>query len=299
MNKLVIATISCSFALSILPVHADTDAEASSPSSTRIPRPIRRDPAVDAAPSIEPQIPPAATPTDPVLSGSVTAVGQQDGTAGLDQQAGASQNGLHTSAIQAPLQSGDPHLEPRRAHKSGLKSCLGGLFSGISLVAGAYVPYAHTMLNQNVVGVQGPENLPKGIDISVTTGTCPAVIDPSFRVPSNWWDPLLTEQSSNTILKYQWQVWLQQTTLIFSQHIMDVADIHGLASLHVIVWPDGSIRQTTLYEGAERPFLQVRTEPLLADRLDQITKRIGQLPPFPPGTRVQQYHLVVTARSNP
>jgi hypothetical protein len=220
----------------------------------------------------------------------------------LDQQAGATQNVLQTGAIQAPLQSGDPHLDlskNKHAHKSGLKSCLGGLFSGISMVAGAYVPYAHTMLNQNVVGVQGPELLPRGIDISVTTGTCPAMIDSSFRVPSNWWEPLSAEQNSNTILKYQWQAWLKQTELIFSQHLLDVADIRGLASLHVIVWTDGSIRQITLYEGMERPFQQVRTEPLLADRLDQIIRRIGQLPPFPPGTKVQQYHLVVTARSNP
>ncbi|HEY9760112.1 MAG TPA: hypothetical protein V6C97_33460 [Oculatellaceae cyanobacterium] len=168
-------------------------------------------------------------------------------------------------------------------HK-GLKAHLGGaLVSTVGTVANAYVPMAAVPFRT------APNRAPT---ISLSTAHCPAAIDPAFQVPKNWWSDLSTEEESKD-LGPEWKRWLQAVQYVFQSRAEQLLTTPGVAALHVIINPDGSIYNATPYTGFERANAGYPTNQKTMMNLRGIILSVGKFPPFPLGSRVPCYHLVV------
>jgi len=167
----------------------------------------------------------------------------------------------------------------------GLKSHLGGAFLAMASVAGgvagSYIPIA---------SVSGNRRLGEPL-IKVDAGHCPAMVDPAFQIPVRWWDDLAREQA-DPVLGPQWKLWLDAVKEVFQAHARELKHTPGVASLHVIINPNGSIFNMSPYTGNERAHQdQPISEPTLM-KLRDIVGTVGMFPPFPGGTRVRCYHLI-------
>jgi hypothetical protein len=168
-------------------------------------------------------------------------------------------------------------------HK-GLKAHIGGaLVSTVGTVANAYVPMAAVPFRT------APGGAPT---ISLSTAHCPAAVDPAFQVPKNWWSDLSGEEGSRD-LGPEWKAWLQAVQYVFQSHAEQLSATPGVAALHVIINPDGSIYNATPYTGMERANAGYPTNLKTMANLRGIILSVGKFPPFPLGSRVPCYHLVV------
>jgi hypothetical protein len=162
-------------------------------------------------------------------------------------------------------------------HVGGALFKVGGV---VGTVASSYVP---------VATVHG--HLPPEPKITIDVGHCPAAFDPAFQVPVRWWDQLQYEQGCE-VLGAQWKFWLVAVQSVFESHARELRETPGVASLHVIVNPDGSIFSLTPYTGAERAHQELPVNERTLAHLRQIVLSVGKFPPFPDGTRVRCYHLI-------
>lgn len=168
-------------------------------------------------------------------------------------------------------------------HK-GLKAHIGGaLVSTVGTVANAYVPVA-------AVPFRTAPNRPPSISLS--TAHCPAAVDPAFQVPKNWWSDLSTEEGSKD-LGPEWKAWLQAVQYVFQSRADQLLATPGVAALHVIINQDGSIYNATPYTGFERANAGYPTNQKTMANLRGIILSVGKFPPFPLGSKVPCYHLVV------
>ena len=164
-------------------------------------------------------------------------------------------------------------------HK-GLKAHLGGaMVKAVGTVANAYVPIASVHLTNAE---------PK---IEIVPGHCPAAFDPAFQIPVRWWDTLSQEEGS-AALGPQWKLWLTAVQYVFQAHARELRETPGVASLHVMVNPDGSFFNISIYSGAERGNQGHNMNARTMEHLRQIIMSIGQLPPFPAWSKVRCYHLI-------
>jgi hypothetical protein len=157
-------------------------------------------------------------------------------------------------------------------HHKGLTAHLGGALSVLGTVAGPYIPGA------SVIPKKGPSSEPR---IRVQTGLCPAAFDPAFQVPVIWWEIVASEESKPRLGR-QWKLWLSAVQNVFQAHAIELHDTPGVALLHVIVNPNGSIFNITPLRGSERTIVNLR----------QIILSVGSFPPFPEGSKAHCYHLV-------
>lgn len=171
----------------------------------------------------------------------------------------------------------------------GLKSHLGGALSVmVGTVANSYMPV------RNVQLPGAPQGDPK---ISIEPGHCPAAFDPAFQVPVKWWSILSTEEGQ-PVLRDQWKFWLSAVKDVFQAHAFELHETPGVASLHVMVNPDGSIFNISPYTGAERGNSGYAINGRTMANLQHIILSVGRFPPFPRGSQVRCYHLVVDGSSN-
>ena len=179
-------------------------------------------------------------------------------------------------------QSGTADESNNGSHK-GLKSHVGGAVSKLGLVVGtvanAYIPVASVHLTNAD---------PK---IEIVPGHCPAAFDPAFQIPVRWWDILSTEEGDRTFGP-QWKLWLSAVQAVFQSHARELRETPGVASLHIMVNPDGSILRISIYSGAERGNAGHTMNARTMEHLYQIIQSVGQLPAFPAGSKVRCYHLI-------
>jgi hypothetical protein len=179
-------------------------------------------------------------------------------------------------------QSGTADGSNNGSHK-GLKSHVGGAVSKLGLVVGtvanAYIP---------VTSVHLTNADPK---IEIIPGHCPAAFDPAFQIPVRWWDILSTEEGDRTFGP-QWKLWLSAVQAVFQSHARELRETPGVASLHIMVNPDGSILRISIYSGAERGNAGHTMNARTMEHLYQIIQSVGQLPAFPAGSKVRCYHLI-------
>ncbi|HEY9678570.1 MAG TPA: hypothetical protein V6C76_11205 [Drouetiella sp.] len=128
--------------------------------------------------------------------------------------------------------------------------------------------------------------------ITIEPGHCPAATDPAFQVPYSWWQDLSVEETSNPIYRDPWAAWLGAVKEVFKAHTPEL-QAHGIASIHVIINPDGSIYNMTPFYGEGR---SDATSLQTQDNMRQIIAEVGNFPPFPIGTHVRCYHLIFDAR---
>ena len=134
--------------------------------------------------------------------------------------------------------------------------------------------------------------------IYVTSGHCPAQFDPAFKEPIKWWDFLAREEASPE-LGPQWKAWMSAATASLKPHAKELKATPGLASLHVIVDRDGSISDSiTPYNGPERFSPDTPLNKKTMANLQRIIKIVGHFPPFPKGSKVVRYHLLITGAPN-
>jgi hypothetical protein len=179
-------------------------------------------------------------------------------------------------------QNGGAAGDANIAHHKGFKSHLVGVLGGVAgTVASSYVP---------VMAVH-PRPAPT---IGITPGHCPAAFDPAFQVPVRWWDTLAREESSQ-VLGPEWKLWLSAVKLVFQAHARELLEAPQVASLHVMVNPDGSIYNVTPYTGAEGANFSHPVSERAMQNLRGIVLSVGSFPPFPQGTQVRCYHLIINA----
>jgi len=289
-------TICCSFALGLLllpasPVRAQESFRISRPKADETPQPTP-----SYSKPIQPSSPPMASEevqaTVPSASSAEPAPRnalQANATLNLEERTAP----LYQNAIVDWQNRNLPQLDARNGattdgglnnHHRGLKAHVGGAFSSVlGSVASAYVPMAHVPL-RSVPTNSEPT-------ISIEPGHCPAAFDPAFQVPVKWWDSLSREEGSPT-LGPQWKLWLTAVRYVFQAHAADLHETPGVASLHVMVNPDGSIYNITPYNGAERGNAGYAVNGRTLANLRQILINVGKFPPFPAGSQVRCYHLI-------
>ncbi len=163
---------------------------------------------------------------------------------------------------------------------------MGGAFSRLGTVVGSvassYIPVASVALGNR------SNSEPK---IAIEAGHCPAAFDPAFQVPVRWWD-ILSSEEANPSLGPQWKFWLIAVQNVFQSHARELRETPGVASLHVIVNPNGSIYDVSPYTGAERGNQGHAISERTMVNLRQILLSVGRFPPFPAGSKVRCYHLI-------
>jgi len=282
-------TICCCFALGLLLLPAGT---VQAQESFRISRPD-----ANVAPQPDPSDATPAEPSNsPMQSEQVPATGSPPATASTDllqSKAILNLEGRATPPYQKAIIDWQNRNLPHQPDGSndattngsdnsdhrGLKAHIGSKFS--TLAALGMIPYVHTS--------SAP---PREPTIWINTGLCPEMFDPAFRVPTKWWAHLGHEGRDRT-LGPQWKLWLSALRLIFQAHASQLRATPGLASLHVIVNPDGSLVSVVPYDGPERRNPQYPLNERTMANLTQVLLNMGRFPPFPAGSQVPCYHLII------
>jgi hypothetical protein len=169
-------------------------------------------------------------------------------------------------------------------HHRGLKAHVGNAFTSVlGTAVSAYVPMAHVPLRTVPTNTEPT--------ISIEPGHCPAASDPAFQIPVKWWDALSREEGSPS-LGPQWKLWLTAVRYVFQAHARELHETPGVASVHVMINPDGSIFNVTPYTGLERGNAGYAINARTLANLRQIVLNVGKFPPFPAGSKVRCYHLI-------
>jgi hypothetical protein len=185
--------------------------------------------------------------------------------------------------LRETLQSQTGTAEGNAGNHRGLKAHVGGAVGKLGFVVGtvanAYVPVAAVRLTNAE---------PK---IEIVPGHCPAAFDPAFQVPVRWWD-ILSSEEGNPVFGPQWKLWLSAVQAVFQSHARELKETPGVGSLHIMVNPDGSIFNISVYSGAERGNAGRAVNGRTLEHLRQIILAVGQLPAFPARSQVRCYHLI-------
>jgi hypothetical protein len=130
--------------------------------------------------------------------------------------------------------------------------------------------------------------------ITVKSAHCPATSDPAFQNPPNWLDNLSQEESMRQFGS-QWKLWLTAVQNVFQARAGELSSTPGVASVHLIIRPDGSIQEISNYTGHERGNAGTPVSERTLRNLQRLVVSIGKFPPFPSGSRVGRYHLILDA----
>lgn len=130
--------------------------------------------------------------------------------------------------------------------------------------------------------------------ITVSDAHCPATSDPAFQNPPNWYENLSQEQSMRQFGS-QWELWLTAIQNVFRARANELSDTPGVASVHLIIRSDGSIQEISNYTGHERAHQESPVNERTLRNLQRLVVSVGKFPPFPAGSRVGRYHLILNA----
>ncbi len=130
--------------------------------------------------------------------------------------------------------------------------------------------------------------------ITVSAAHCPATNDPAFQNPANWWENLSQEQSMRQFGS-QWELWLNAVQNVFRARAHELSNTPGVASVHLIIRSDGSIQEVANYTGNERAHRDIPVSERTLRNLQRLVVSVGKFPPFPAGSRVGRYHLILDA----
>lgn len=130
--------------------------------------------------------------------------------------------------------------------------------------------------------------------ITVTPAHCPATSDPAFQNPPNWYENLSQEQSMRQFGS-QWELWLTAVQNVFRARANELSNTPGVASVHLIIRSDGSIQEISNYTGFERANAGSPVNERTLRNLQRLVVSVGKFPPFPAGSRVGRYHLILDA----
>lgn len=130
--------------------------------------------------------------------------------------------------------------------------------------------------------------------ITVSSAHCPATSDPAFQNPPNWYENLSQEQSMR-LFGSQWELWLNAIQNVFRARANELSNTPGVASVHLVIRPDGSIQEIANYTGNERAHGELPVNERTLRNLQRLVVSVGKFPPFPVGSRVGRYHLILDA----
>lgn len=130
--------------------------------------------------------------------------------------------------------------------------------------------------------------------ITVIPAHCPATNDPAFQSPPNWYENLSQEQSMRQFGS-QWELWLAAIQNVFKVRASELSNTPGVASVHLIIRSDGSIQEVSNYTGGESGHRNSDVSERTLRNLQRLVVSVGKFPPFPVGSRVGRYHLILDA----
>lgn len=130
--------------------------------------------------------------------------------------------------------------------------------------------------------------------IYVTESGCPAQVDPAFNFPQLWWAKL-DEEERDPVVGPEWKLWNSTVEETFRARAHELATTPGFGALHVIVDSEGTIIDASPYRGGETNHIcEPRSEALMMHLKDMVVN-MGSFPPFPGGSRLEQFHVLIDA----